>query len=56
MSVDIWDGVLIVLSCIGLGMAFGKHKQPKDGEHNGWISLAAGVVTYLLYWKAGMFA
>jgi hypothetical protein len=46
----------ITLTCIGLGMTFSQHGQPKEGKENGWVSLFATALVTCLLWAGGFFS
>jgi hypothetical protein len=47
--------ILIGIVILGLGIDIGRHNQPKEGIHNAWATLIAGIIElgliiWAVYW------
>ena len=47
--------IIIVLFATNLGIALAKHKEPKEGEYNFWMTLASVIIYIVLLYYAGLF-
>ena len=46
---------LIAIMLLGVGIALGKHGEPKDGTYSFWSTLIAFALEMLLLWGGGFF-
>jgi hypothetical protein len=46
--------LIIAFMFIGLGISLGMHGKPRP-EYNFWVQLFSTVISFLLYWGAGLF-
>lgn len=54
--VEKWFVILMVIvNILSMGIAIGKHGEPKDGEYNAWASLIATCIFFTLAWLGGLF-
>lgn len=47
--------IIIGLGLIGLGMDIGRHGELKTDKHDAWITLITLIITWSLYYWAGLF-
>lgn len=53
---NIYGLIIAGMTLVSLGIHIAKHGESRSGEiYNGWTYAVATVVTFWLYWMAGIF-
>lgn len=46
---------LVVTQFINLGIALGKHGEPRKEKYNGWVAMVGTAIFFTLAWLGGVF-